>query len=204
MKILLCAQDDELAEAWRSECGALDLVTVHHGSILEADCDAVVSPANSFGFMGGGLDAVYRRHFGDDIQTVVRRRIQAHHHGELLVGTADIVETGDEGIPFLIVASTMRVPMILHDSVNAYLAARAVLILGLHGHFKDGRYAGQRISEVVDRIAMPGLGTGVGGIGAGVCAGQVRQALNDILYKKYVTPESLAQASEDHRRLCGE
>lgn len=204
MKILLCAQDEKLAKAWQSECGDLDLVTVHQGSILEAECDALVSPANSFGFMDGGLDARYRHHFGDDIQMVVRRQIHAYHHGELLVGEADIVETGNEKIPFLIVAPTMRVPMILQNSVNAYLAARAVFILCLYGHFKTGRYAGQRVSQAVHTLAMPGLGTGVGRIGARVCAGQVRRALDDILYKKYAMPKSLAQASQDHRLLCAE
>lgn len=202
MKIVLCAQDEKLAEAWRSECGDLEVVSIHHGSILEAECDAVVSPANSFGFMEGGIDAVYRHHFGDAIQGIVRRQIREYHHGELPVGNADIVETGNERIPFLIVAPTMRVPMILQHSVNAYLAARAVFILCLYGDFKSGRYAGRRVSEAVDTIAMPGLGTGVGRIGARICADQVRQALNDIVYTRDVMPESLVEATEKHRLLC--
>ena len=32
---------------------------VHRGSIFDVACDAVVSPANSFGFMDGGIDALY-------------------------------------------------------------------------------------------------------------------------------------------------
>lgn len=202
MKIILCAQDKELAEAWQSECGDCDLVAIHQGSILDVDCEAIVSPANSFGFMDGGLDAVYRRHFGDEIQRVVRQQIHKYHQGELIVGAADIVETGNEHIPFLIVAPTMRVPMVLRNSVNAYLAARAVFILCLHGCFKKGPYAGQKVSKVVDTVAMPGLGTGVGQIGAKVCAVQVRQALNEILYEKYAMPESWAEANKRHRLLC--
>jgi O-acetyl-ADP-ribose deacetylase (regulator of RNase III) len=42
----------------------LDFVTVHQVSILDVACDAVVSPANSFGFMDGGIDAVYLSLFG--------------------------------------------------------------------------------------------------------------------------------------------
>jgi hypothetical protein len=53
-------------------------------------------------------------------------RIHDGHAGELVVGTADIVETGHAAIPFLIAAPTMRVPMVWHGSTNAYLAARAV------------------------------------------------------------------------------
>jgi len=78
--------------------------------------------------MDGGIDAQYLDHFGPEIQSRVRRQIYDHHAGELLVGVADIVETGHETIPFLIAAPTMRVPMVLLDSPNAHLAARAVFL----------------------------------------------------------------------------
>ena len=65
-----------------------------------------------------------------------------HHHGELLVGTAEIVESGDKGIPFLIAAPTMRVPMIQGETVNAYLAARAVFLLIKHARFRAGPFTG--------------------------------------------------------------
>ena len=49
MKLILTAVEQQLADAWRKFCGDLDFVAVHHGSILDVECDAVVSPANSFG-----------------------------------------------------------------------------------------------------------------------------------------------------------
>jgi hypothetical protein len=57
-EILLTAIDSDLAEAWRRHCGRYAFVTVEQRSILEVDADAVVSPANSFGFMDGGIDRV--------------------------------------------------------------------------------------------------------------------------------------------------
>ena len=39
--------------------------------------------------------------------------IRTRHHGELLVGAAEIVETGDEAFPYIIAAPTMRVPHVL-------------------------------------------------------------------------------------------
>ena len=75
------------------------------------------------------MDALYVRYFGADLQARVRSLIHDKHHGELPVGVADILETGAEDIPYLILAPTMRVPMILRDSVNAYLAARAVFTM---------------------------------------------------------------------------
>src|SRR3982074_282994 len=122
LRVTLPAVESSLADAWERFCGDFAFVTVHRGSIPDLATDAVVSPANSFGFMDGGIDALYSDHFGPDIQRRVRRQIYDHHSGELLVVVADIVETGHRTIPFLIAAPTMRVPMVLRDSPDAYLA----------------------------------------------------------------------------------
>jgi O-acetyl-ADP-ribose deacetylase (regulator of RNase III) len=201
MQIILTALDEPLAVAWRRFCGELDFVEIYHGSILDVRCDAVVSPANSFGFMDGGVDAAYLRYFGREIQDRVRSRIVEKYHGELPVGTADVVETGDQRIPFLIVAPTMRVPMVLQDSVNAYLAARAVLLLVKHGTFSAGSEAERPIAGRIERIAFPGLGTGVGKLGPNTCARQVRAAIDDILLGQFVPPRTWAEASERHQLL---
>src|SRR5712692_8004571 len=170
LRIILASIESPLADAWDRFCGDVPFVTVHRGSILDVATDAVVSPANSYGFMDGGIDALYMSHFGDEIQTRVRRQIYDQHAGKLLVGVADIVETGHHTIPFLIAAPTMRVPMVLRDSPNAYLAARAVFLLLLRGTFTSGAYAGERIADHVRTVALPGLGTGVGRIGFNTCA----------------------------------
>ncbi len=201
MNIVLAAVEKPLADAWERFCGHVEGVSVYRGSILDVSCDAVVSPANSFGFMDGGIDALYLDYFGPDIQMRVRRAIYERHHGELLVGMAEIVETDDERIPYLIAAPTMRVPMVLHESVNAYLAARAVLLLVRHGVFPCGPHQGQRTADHVRTIAFPGLGTGVGRIGANTCARQVRAALDDVLLGQYTMPQSWAEASERHQLL---
>lgn len=201
MKLILCAVDRRLDAAWRKACDGLDFVSFHLGSILEAGADAVVSPANSFGFMDGGLDALYLNYFPGDIQIRVRRQIHDYHAGELLVGTADIVETGNEAIPFLIAAPTMRVPMVLKDSINPYLAARAVFLLMRDGVFKSGPHKGNAVSDHVGSVAIPGLGTGVGRIGSETCARQVRTAIDDILLRRYRMPQSWAEASERHQLM---
>src|SRR4029077_4170460 len=113
MRIVLTAIDIPLAEAWTKYCGDLDFVSVHRGSIFGVESDAVISPANSYGVMDGGIDAAYLERFGTIVEDRLRRAILAQHHGELLVGNAEIVETGDPRIPYLIAAPTMRVPMAL-------------------------------------------------------------------------------------------
>jgi O-acetyl-ADP-ribose deacetylase (regulator of RNase III) len=127
MRIILTAVDKELADAWRRFCGDMDSVEIHHGSIFDVHCDALVSPANSFGFMDGGIDALYSQRLGWQVQGRLQEMIRTRHHGELLVGAAEVVHTDSASFPFLIAAPTMRVPMVLRESVNPYLAARAVL-----------------------------------------------------------------------------
>jgi O-acetyl-ADP-ribose deacetylase (regulator of RNase III) len=99
VKIILAAREAPLAKAWSEHCAGLDDVSVHHGSIFDVKCDAVVSPANSFGFMDGGIDALYTHRFGGGVQDRLRRLILDRHHGELLVGAAEIVETDDLRLP---------------------------------------------------------------------------------------------------------
>ena len=112
--------------------------------------------------MDGGIDLLYSRHFGWHVQERLQRLIVQRHHGELLVGTAEIVETDDSRIPYPISAPTMRVPMVLHNSVNPYLACRATLLLVKHGVFSAGSRKGEPVAFHVKSIAFHGLGTGVG------------------------------------------
>ncbi len=201
LKIILVAVDDRLEAAWRKCCGDLDNVAVVRGSILDVKCDAVVSPANSFGFMDGGIDMVYSQYFGWHVQERLQTLIREKHHGELLVGAAEIVDTGNDAIPFLIAAPTMRVPMILSDTVNPYLAARAVLLLIKYGKFGSGILAGEAVSDAVTSVAFPGLGTGVGRVHPDTCAKQLRAGIDDVLFQNREFPSSWAYASEMHQRL---
>ena|ERR1041384_8375492 len=201
MNIILTALDDPLVEAWRSYCGDLDGVTIHKGSIIELEPDAVVSPANSFGFMDGGIDKLYSHHFGWKVQERLQKLIVANHHGELLVGTAAIVETDHPRIPYLIAAPTMRVPMILRYSVNPYLAARAALLLVKYGRFDGHIHKGEAISDHVHTVAFPGLGTGVGRIEPEICARQVRTAIEEVVLGNQLFPTSWFDAASKHQKL---
>lgn len=201
MEIVLTSTSDDLSHAWRLFCGHYPGVRIHGGSILDVPCDAVVSPANSFGFMDGGIDALYLERFGHALQDSVQDVIHHFHGGELLVGAAEIVETGDSVIPFLVVAPTMRVPMILRETVNPYLAARAVFRLLRHGTIRNGRHAGAPVREVVRSVAFPGLGTGVGQVSPNICARQVAQAIDDALLQLYSPPRTWAEASARHQEL---
>ncbi|RYX83523.1 Appr-1-p processing protein [bacterium] len=195
--LYLTAVERPLFEAWIRFCGELPFVQTHMGSIFDVECQAVVSPANSFGFMDGGIDMLYSRHFGWGVQKRLQEIIREEHGGELLVGNAAIVPTNDAQIPYVISAPTMRVPMILRDSVNPYLAARAVLRLWKTGNFPDGT----PIRDEVKAIAFPGLGTGVGQVGFDVCAHQVRAAIDEVLLETNEFPRTWGEASSRHQQL---
>ena len=66
MKIILFDQRAELASAWREAFaneGSVEVTTEDFRTLV---CDAIVSPANSFGYMDGGLDLALSDHFGVD------------------------------------------------------------------------------------------------------------------------------------------
>lgn len=201
LKIILSAVEKELYDAWQTFCEDLPNVEIFHGSILDLSVDAVVSPANSYGFMDGGIDLLYSHRFGWQVQEKLQKLIREKYQGELLIGQADIVETENLQIPFVISAPTMRVPMILKDSVNPYLAARAVFLLIKHGIFFDGEFKNEPVNKFVQSVAFSGLATGIGRIGFNTCARQMRRAIEDFVFDKNTFPQSWVDASAKHQEL---
>ncbi|TDV50963.1 O-acetyl-ADP-ribose deacetylase (regulator of RNase III) [Actinophytocola oryzae] len=174
---MLCAIEDALAEAWEEAADGRQAVQTHKGSTLDVPADAVVSPANSYGWMRGGIDAIYARTF-PAIEQHVRSAVLAYHGGELPVGQAVIVPTEAARPAWLVSAPTMRSPgeLLPPDTVHPYLAARAVFKLWRYGRLEDER----PVRAVVSTIAMPGLGTGVGGVPPSACARQVMAAWDEV------------------------
>jgi O-acetyl-ADP-ribose deacetylase (regulator of RNase III) len=198
MQIVLAAVDDELVRAWESTCGKMESVKIHRGSILDVKCDAIVSPGNSFGFMEGGLNLEISEFFGGQVLERLQKLIQTRHHGELLVGQAEVVDTDHSKIPYLIAAPIMRVPTVLRETVNVYLATRAILTLVKFGTVPDGT----PVKHIIETIAIPGLGTGKGKVPPHICANQMKVALENILLSKYEFPQSLLHAQKNHHLLC--
>jgi O-acetyl-ADP-ribose deacetylase (regulator of RNase III) len=196
-ELVLCAVNEPLAHAWSAVLDKMNSITgtnanssvkTHQGSIMETSVDAVVSPANSFGWMRGGVDAVYLEAF-PHIEERVRGSVLTYHGGELPVGEAVIVPTGAPKPTWLISAPTMREPTekLPPDTVHPFLAARAVFTLWSHGLLERTATSpgepGQgfvAVRETVTTIAMPGLGTGIGGVSPETCAHQVAAAWEEV------------------------
>jgi O-acetyl-ADP-ribose deacetylase (regulator of RNase III) len=195
-----------LVEAWNREFAGVPSVTVSCGDIfstksgvlrarapIDIKADAIVSPANSFGFMDGGIDAVYTHQFGGGLQQRLQARIAADHGGELLVGSAVIIPTMHAAIPWCISAPTMRVPRDVSGTVNAYLAFRAALLAVL-AHNASGQ-------PPIKLVLCPGLGTAVGQMPVDRCARQMRIAWDRAFDSQPAMPRSLKAAADDEREL---
>ncbi len=127
LQVILCDTYPPLVESWKAYFPSLPHVSVVCDSVFTLEADALVSPANSFGRMDGGLDAQIVEYLGEDLETDVQQMIQSRHDGELPVGLAEVVVTNAPQFPFLVVAPTMRVPQNVSRTANAYLAFRAAL-----------------------------------------------------------------------------
>jgi O-acetyl-ADP-ribose deacetylase (regulator of RNase III) len=192
---------DVLGDAYQAFCGDLACVKVYQGSILDVDCHAVVLPINSFGFMDGSLGALYTKQFGPDLQVQIQQKIKKEYFGELLVGQAFTLPTGNT-IPYIVIAPTMRVPMILPaDTVNPYLALKAVLNEVTHYGFRAHNFRLNPGESV--RIAVPGFGTGIGigRVKPEICARQFRLAIEDVIYGQRSFPSTSAEALLWHSRI---
>lgn len=137
MKLKLVDYEKGLCEAFEEYFKDLPKVEIIHDSfqnIEEYDC--IVSPANSFGIMDGGIDLAISRHFGWQLMERVQERIINEFLGEQPIGTSIIVETNHKEHPFLAHTPTMRVPMDISHTDNVYLAMWAMLI-AVHNHNQD-------------------------------------------------------------------
>lgn len=141
--------------------------------------------------MDGGLDHQISERLGWHIQSRLQAEIRIRPLGELLIGEAIIVPTDDARTPWLIAAPTMRVPMQIPESVNAYLAMKAILL------------SAKKHSEPIpiDSIAIPGLGTGIGKLNPETAANQMWQAYDEIINRNQNFPPSFGHAQQMYRKL---
>jgi O-acetyl-ADP-ribose deacetylase (regulator of RNase III) len=118
--------------------------------ITEMNVDAVVNPANSLGIMGGGVAGALSRRGGPTIQR------EAMSLAPIAVGAAVVTNAGQLWAKHVIHAPTMEEPGSKVGVENVRRATRAALLAAAHHGF-----------EV---IALPGMGTGLGGVDPGDAA----------------------------------
>jgi O-acetyl-ADP-ribose deacetylase (regulator of RNase III) len=163
MKLHLVDINGSLVQAWRAAFADFPEVDIQHGDILPVAHHCLVSPANSHGFMDGGIDDQYRQFFGAQIEQVVQRAILRRPEGLLPVGASLVVPTQHSRVPWLIVAPTMEMP----EAVPAQHSGRALrAVLRLVDQHR----------ELDADIFCPGLGTLTGRIPPELAAQEMAKA----------------------------
>jgi O-acetyl-ADP-ribose deacetylase (regulator of RNase III) len=117
-------------------------IVIIEGSLLQVEADLIVNPANSLGYMGGGVAGVIKRVGGSIIEE------EAVIKAPIPVGSAIITTAGSLPFKGVIHAPTMEEPAMETTEEKVRKAVRASLELADKMGFKS--------------IAMPGMGTGVG------------------------------------------
>ena len=168
-KIILIDRSQPLVDRWKEQFSDCPQVEAIAGDYFQRPADALVSPANSFGIMDGGLDLAIRDQLGFSVERRIQEVIVEKHHGELPIGCAEVVETDDRRWRYLIAAPTMRIPEPIPFTINAYLAFRAILVAAENFNKALGR-------REIDSLVCCGLGTGIGKVSASKCAAQMRAA----------------------------
>lgn len=147
-------------------------------SCESADC--IVSPANSFGQMDGGIDGALSLMLSteDDVDYIgkkVRQVISDIYFGEQPVGTCILLPTDNEKFPFLAHAPTMATPSNVSGTFNPYYAFRAVL-LEVIKYNRSCDDVDKRIKSVLTTT----FATGCGGIGLEEALEQMKLAYDKI------------------------
>jgi O-acetyl-ADP-ribose deacetylase (regulator of RNase III) len=185
--------DPDVVDAWRDAFAGVPGVEVSQGDIFAVAADAIVSPANSFGFMDGGIDAVYSQHFGWSIGKRLRESLALEWSGELPVGCAVIIPTGDATIPWMVSAPTMRIPMDVSNTVNAYMAFRAALL--------SVRALNREKPGAIRSVLCPGLATMHGRMDPALSAKQMRWAYKMVAEHELAAPTHAWDVLALHRDL---
>lgn len=187
MNLHLVDINPELVKAWEKEFFQYDDVEILNTDILKVAKNTIVSPANSYGFMDGGIDRLYTEFFGLRPQTELQDLIKHREEGYLPVGASIMVSTGNSKIPFMIAAPTMITPGVIPSS-NCFHAMIAVLV------------AAERNSRVVTDVYCPGLGTLTGRVDVDIAAKEMANAYGKWQAKK--TYNKLRHAGLANARPC--
>jgi len=119
-------------------------IQIRKGSLLDVEAEAIVNPANSQGWMGGGVAGVIKRAAGVEVEK------EAIAQAPIPVGKAATSSGGKTKFRAILHAPTMTNPAERIPVKNVSLATRAALELADQNNYHT--------------IAIPGMGTGVGAV----------------------------------------
>ncbi len=197
-KLVLAGFDEKLHSEFVRAFSGFPEVECHQGRFEDVDFDCVVSAANSFGLMDGGVDQCITDLFGVQMMHRVQNRIIQEFAGEQPVGTSIIVR-GNEFLEYQDTNSelplenrflkpnkyvahtpTMRIPQSVTGSDNAYKAMKAALLaVKAHNRMVDSGVAPGETR--INCLVTPGLATLTGRIPYDKAANQMALATYHVM-----------------------
>lgn len=187
LELVLLDQGQALVNAW---AGSLEGLPVQWRRQVSPVCnslrnviagpdalsfDCIVSPANSFGLMDGGLDMALSRAFGGVEVTIPH--VQEHLWRECLghqnVGTCTIIDMRPLVGPcrYLAHCPTMRVPAAVSPGSDIVYSCMWSILNAVRKH--NQLCSVQNGHTPINTLMCSGLATGVGRVPAHVCAQQM-------------------------------
>lgn len=151
--------------------GDLRGIAVSDRPLLEGCvADAAIAPTNSFGYLDAGIDGAFARRFGRRLQRALQERIGLDFDGEMPVGEALVLPTGDLSMPFVVAAPASQFP--------SAIATEPLLYRSLIAAFR-AIDAWNVVEEgpPIERVIMPDVAQACAGWEIDRLAPQVRRAI---------------------------
>lgn len=193
-ELTLVDEQLDLCNHWKLFFKDFPFVKIYHGKFQTVKTyDCLVSPANSFGLMDGGIDLAIRNYFGMRVQYNVQKIIHKRYYGEQPVGTSFIALTENEEHPFLAHTPTMRIPLDISSTDNVYNAMFAMLC-AIANYNKENKVR-------IEKVLCPGFGTSTGNMDLEEAARQMFVA-----YKNFMNPTTnlnWKNLKDRHRDIMG-
>ncbi len=136
-------------------------ISVLKGDITEVNVEAIVNPANSYGTMGGGVALAIKKKGGEEIERLAMEK------SPIRLGSAVCTTAGKLKAKFIIHAPTMEEP----SMPTTYERVKKALSASLKCAHKNN----------IKTIAIPGMGTGVGGLNKNKAAKIMIEEIVDFL-----------------------
>ncbi|ANB12361.1 hypothetical protein AWJ20_611 [Sugiyamaella lignohabitans] len=183
--------------------------------IRENSIDAIISPGNSYGFLNGGFDAAISSYYSGEVsggnisitanditlclQDVLLEKMGGYNpvSHALVVNMSDALKSFPKtmeaagqlknSIPQLIHTPTMALPTVIPPGSRVIFDCMWNIICSIKQN--------NVVSETkINRVLLPGLGTGVGRVSADSCASQVVTAL------QYFNKAESAKSSDEYEK----
>lgn len=188
---LLCIYDEYVTEYNKAAAQhGLDIpLTIHESSLQfvppSYQFDVIVSPANSYGIMDGGMDDAISRAFSPSndylaLTRVVQRKLYDEYRGFAPPGTCTLIDIPDSfidisrnvwGTRTVALCPTMRTPQDVRWDKEVVYESIWTLLCAIDKHNRTVREGGN--GREIRSLMMTPLATGAGGVSARKWANQM-------------------------------